>query len=128
MQDDDLTGSYGDQELPNLRARLQSLASDFSARVVLLLGDLSYQPDADLRLLSVLLSFNEFYPVVHKRRIRERVGGAEMVASTRRGTPRTVVAAKSREKSKAKPDSDAQSAQSARSAQSQSQPQSATAG
>ena len=92
--------------------------------MVLLLGDLSYQPDADLRLLSVLLSFNEFYPVVHKRRIRERVGGQEAVASTRRSTPRTVVAAKSREKAKARPDSDAQSAQSAQPAQSQS----ATAG
>ncbi|KAF8538531.1 Spc98 family-domain-containing protein [Trichophaea hybrida] len=99
--DDDLTGSYEDQELPNLRQRLQALATDFSARVVLLLGDLSYQPDADLRLLGVLLSFNEYYPVIHKRRARDRAGE---VAATRRSTPRTV--AKPKEKGKGKTESD----------------------
>jgi gamma-tubulin complex component 3 len=40
-----------------------------------LLGDLTYQPDADLRLLGVLLSFNEFYPMVHKKSRRDRGEG-----------------------------------------------------
>lgn len=75
----------GDQTLPNLRARLQGLSADFKARVVHLLSDLAYQPDTDLRLLGVLLSFNEFYPVVNKRRARDS-----------RTKPRTV--AKSSEK------------------------------
>lgn len=70
---EDETSIYEDQTLPNLQHRLKELASDFSARVVTLLGDLAYQPDADLRLLGVLLTFNDFYPVIHKRRTRERV-------------------------------------------------------
>jgi gamma-tubulin complex component 3 len=76
-QDDDLTSSvYDDQTLSNLRLRLRNLSSDFNARIVVLLGDLTYQPDADLRLLGVLLSFNEFYPMVHKKRSRDREEGS----------------------------------------------------
>jgi gamma-tubulin complex component 3 len=92
--------SFQDQTLANLRHRLRSLGTDFSARVVVLLGDLAYQPDVDLRLLGVLLSFNEFYPVVNKRRTRERGD-----AATRRGTPRTTA----KPKAKSKENSDASS-------------------
>lgn len=77
--------------------RLKDLSKDFSARVVLFLGDLSYQPDVDLRLLGVLLSFNEFYPVVHKRRTRERT---EAVAAGTRKTPRTATRTKDKGKGK----------------------------
>jgi len=91
LQDDDLS-SYEDQTLPNLRHRLKSLSSDFSARIVVLLGDLTYQPDADLRLLGVLLSFNEFYPVVHKKSRRERADRGDV--TTQRRTPRTTANSK----------------------------------
>jgi len=91
--DDDQTMSFQNQTLVNLRHRLRSLGTDFSARVVVLLGDLAYQPDVDLRLLGVLLSFNEFYPVVNKRRTRERGE-----AATRRGTPRTTAKPKAKSK------------------------------
>jgi hypothetical protein len=85
-QDDDLTSAYEDQTLSNLRMRLRNLSSDFNARIVVLLGDLTYQPDADLRLLGVLLSFNEFYPMVHKKSRRDR----EAEGTVRRNAPRTV--------------------------------------
>lgn len=49
----------GDSMLPSLRSRLKTLSGDFQARVVILLGDLAYQSDMDMRLLGVLLSFNE---------------------------------------------------------------------
>jgi gamma-tubulin complex component 3 len=89
VQENETIPVYEDQTLPNLKRRLQGLAADFSARVVLLLGDLSYQTDADLRLLGVLLAFNEFYPVVHKRRTRER--GTESGTVRRGVTLRTAV-------------------------------------
>ncbi|KAI5819449.1 Spc98 family-domain-containing protein [Pyronema omphalodes] len=63
---------YTDQELHNLRGRLKQLHADFSRRVVQLLADLAWQQDADLRLLGVLLSFNEYYPAYHRKRVRDR--------------------------------------------------------
>lgn len=79
--DEDAIGEYGEETRRNLVERLNSLRADFEARIVVLLGDLAYQPDTDLRLLGVLLSFNEYYPVINKRRTRERES---------RRTPRTV--------------------------------------
>lgn len=49
-----------DMMLPSLRLRLKALSGGFQARVVVLLGDLAYQSDMDMRLLGVLLSFNEY--------------------------------------------------------------------
>lgn len=83
--DADMASTHGDQTLSNLRLRLKNLSTDFNARIVVLLGDLTYQPDAPLRLLGVLLNFNEFYPMVHKKSRRDRGEG-----SVRRNTPRTV--------------------------------------
>ncbi|KAL7276713.1 Microtubule-nucleating Tub4p (gamma-tubulin) complex component [Rhizina undulata] len=54
------SGGEADLMLPTLRGRLRGLSADFRARVVILLGDLAYQPDMDMRLLGVLLSFNEY--------------------------------------------------------------------
>lgn len=51
-----------DMMLPSLRTRLKTLSGDFQAMVVVLLGDLAYQSDMDMRLLGVLLSFNEYVP------------------------------------------------------------------
>ncbi|KAI9738322.1 MAG: Microtubule-nucleating Tub4p (gamma-tubulin) complex component [Cirrosporium novae-zelandiae] len=61
--------------LPSLRARLQHLTSDFRVRVNILLGDLAYQPDVDMRFLGVVMNFNDVYtPVRRKRRL---VGGTD---------------------------------------------------
>ncbi|KAH8820944.1 Spc98 family-domain-containing protein [Xylogone sp. PMI_703] len=48
-------------ELPVLKERLQSLGSQFRTRLCLLLGDLAYQPDQDMRFLGVVMNFNDWY-------------------------------------------------------------------
>lgn len=51
-----------------LRNRLRSLEVDFRARINVLLGDLAYQPDVDMRFLGVVMNFNEVYHPVRRRR------------------------------------------------------------
>lgn len=65
-----VSGSGADDEsmLAQLRARLQSLAEEFRARVNVLLGDLAYQPDVDMRFLGVVMNFNDVYQPVRRRR------------------------------------------------------------
>ena len=58
--------------LPSLRARLLDLSADFRSRVNILLGDLAYQPDVDMRFLGVVMNFNDVYEPVRRR----RTGGA----------------------------------------------------
>ncbi|KAI9684450.1 MAG: Microtubule-nucleating Tub4p (gamma-tubulin) complex component [Trizodia sp. TS-e1964] len=60
--------SADDQMLPSLRARLNSLETDFKARVNILLGDLAYQPDVDMRFLGVVMNFNNVYEPVKPKR------------------------------------------------------------
>ena len=68
--------------LESLRLRLRSLEVDFKSRVNVLLGDLAYQPDVDMRFLGVVMNFNEVYNPVRRRRHRpekekqERATGA----------------------------------------------------
>jgi len=59
-------GSITD-EFPVLQERLQSLGSHFGSRVCLLLGDLAYQPDVDMRFLGVVMNFNDVYQPVRKK-------------------------------------------------------------
>jgi gamma-tubulin complex component 3 len=54
--------------LEQLRQRLNSLEVDFKAKVNVLLGDLAYQPDVDMRFLGVVMNFNEVYNPVKRRR------------------------------------------------------------
>ncbi len=65
--------SGDDQMLPTLRTRLKDLSTDFRAKVSVLLGDLSAQPDVDMKFLGVVMNFNDVY--VPKKRKRERGGG-----------------------------------------------------
>jgi gamma-tubulin complex component 3 len=72
--------------LDQIRARLKSLGVDFRARVNVLLGDLAYQPDVDMRFLAVVMNFNEVYTPVKRRRAkpekekeRQVQGGASAV-------------------------------------------------
>ena len=64
--------SAEDHMLPSLRARLLDLSADFRSRVNILLGDLAYQPDVDMRFLGVVMNFNDVYEPVRRR----RTGGA----------------------------------------------------
>ncbi|SMR43954.1 unnamed protein product [Zymoseptoria tritici ST99CH_3D1] len=54
--------------LEQIRGRLKALGVDFRARVNVLLGDLAYQPDVDMRFLAVVMNFNEVYTPVKRRR------------------------------------------------------------
>lgn len=54
--------------LDQLRQRLKTLGIDFRTRVNILLGDLAYQPDVDMRFLAVVMNFNEVYTPVKRRR------------------------------------------------------------
>jgi gamma-tubulin complex component 3 len=70
-----------DEVLPSLRQRLQSLSVDFKARLNILLGDLAYQPDVDMRFLGVVMNFNDVYNPVKRKTTksshRERDGRGE---------------------------------------------------
>lgn len=55
--------------LDQLRQRLKTLEVEFRAKVNILLGDLAYQPDSDMRFLAIAMNFNEVYsPVKRSRR------------------------------------------------------------
>lgn len=57
-----------DDVLDSLRKRLRQLSIDFKARVCSLLGDLSTQPDSDMRYLGQMMNYNLFYEPVKRRR------------------------------------------------------------
>ncbi|KIW08601.1 hypothetical protein, variant [Verruconis gallopava] len=54
--------------LVSIRKRLTDLAGEFKARVNMLLGDLYYQPDADMRWLAMVMNFNDVYQPVRRRK------------------------------------------------------------
>ena len=60
--------------LEQLRQRLRSLEIDFKAKINILLGDLAYQPDVDMRFLGVVMNFNEVYSPVKRRRQAHQKG------------------------------------------------------
>lgn len=60
--------SADDHMLPSLRTRLRDLAADFRSRLNILLGDLAYQPDVDMRFLGVVMNFNDVYQPTRRRR------------------------------------------------------------
>ncbi|KAL4754891.1 hypothetical protein BDW72DRAFT_165647 [Aspergillus terricola var. indicus] len=60
--------SADDHILPSLRTRLRDLSVEFRSRLNVLLGDLAYQPDVDMRFLGVVMNFNEVYEPVRRRR------------------------------------------------------------
>ncbi|KAL4975234.1 Spc98 family-domain-containing protein [Aspergillus desertorum] len=60
--------SADDHMLPSLRSRLRDLSVEFRSRLNVLLGDLAYQPDVDMRFLGVVMNFNEVYEPVRRRR------------------------------------------------------------
>ncbi|KAL0942498.1 Spc97/Spc98 family protein [Colletotrichum truncatum] len=48
-------------EFPVLQERLRQLGATFRSRLQILLGDLAYQPDVDMRFLGVAMNFNDVY-------------------------------------------------------------------
>lgn len=74
-------GAEGERNmLEQLRQRMKTLEVDFRSKVNILLGDLAYQPDVDMRFLGVVMNFNEVYSPVRKRRRVEK-GGKEVVTT-----------------------------------------------
>lgn len=57
-----------DTLLASLRERLQPLSTKFQAQLTHLLGDLSYQPDVDMRFLGVVMNFNDVYEIPRRRK------------------------------------------------------------
>ncbi|KKO98328.1 hypothetical protein THAR02_09562 [Trichoderma harzianum] len=54
-------------EFPALQERLRHLGDKFRNRLQVLLGDLAYQPDVDMRFLGVAMNFNDVYAPLRKR-------------------------------------------------------------
>ncbi|KAL2757876.1 hypothetical protein ACRALDRAFT_1047822 [Sodiomyces alcalophilus JCM 7366] len=54
-------------ELPLLQDRLRQLATSFRSRLQILLGDLAYQPDVDMRFLGVSMNFNDVYQPARRK-------------------------------------------------------------
>lgn len=61
-------------EFPVLQENLQTLGGQFKTRVCLLLGDLAYQPDVDMRFLGVVMNFNDVYQPARKKSSRPAAG------------------------------------------------------
>ena len=73
--DDPLSASVS-SEFPVLQDRLRQLGASFRTRLQILLGDLAYQPDVDMRFLGVAMNFNDIYqPVRRKSRSATVTGG-----------------------------------------------------
>ncbi|TVY48670.1 Spindle pole body component [Lachnellula occidentalis] len=69
-------------EFPVLQERLQALGVQFKTKVCLLLGDLAYQPDVDMRFLGVVMNFNDVYQPARKK--TSRPAGKEQGRSSTR--------------------------------------------
>lgn len=54
-------------EFPILVERLQILGAAFKKMVCVLLGDLAYQPDVDMRFLGVVMNFNDVYLATRRK-------------------------------------------------------------
>ncbi|CCF34622.1 Spc97/Spc98 family protein [Colletotrichum higginsianum] len=54
-------------EFPVLQDRLRQLGATFRSRLQILLGDLAYQPDVDMRFLGVAMNFNDVYQPSRRR-------------------------------------------------------------
>ncbi|KAL2891826.1 Spc97/Spc98 family protein [Ceratocystis lukuohia] len=72
-------------EFPVLQERLRHLGLYFKSRLQILLGDLAYQPDLDMRFLGVAMNFNDFYQPV-KRRVKSVQQQQQGTSATSGGT------------------------------------------
>ena len=73
-------------EFPVLQERLRHLGASFRTRVQILLGDLAYQPDVDMRFLGVAMNFNDVYqPTRRKTKTAPGTATARSVSTNRGG-------------------------------------------
>lgn len=85
-QDADVPGGPT-SEFPALQERLKHLGDRFRGKLQVLLGDLAYQSDVDLRFLGVSMNFNDVYQPVRRKAKATPAGPATGAASDReRGT------------------------------------------
>jgi gamma-tubulin complex component 3 len=92
------SGAEGERNmLEQLRQRLKALEVEFRAKVNVLLGDLAYQPDVDMRFLGVVMNFNEVYEPVRRRRAKGTGAGTAATAK-KEGTVGAVVGDKGKGK------------------------------
>jgi len=77
---DGSSASYVKSEFPALQERLRHLGAYFRSRLQILLGDLAYQPDVDMRFLGVSMNFNDVYQPT-KRRTKPSSGGGSASAA-----------------------------------------------
>ncbi|KAJ5095380.1 hypothetical protein NUU61_004736 [Penicillium alfredii] len=87
-----------DNMLASLRVRLRDLSVDFHSRLNVLLGDLAYQPDVDMRFLGVVMNFNDVYEPVRRRRptgpsLRDKEKERERERAKRKAAAATAAAA-----------------------------------
>ena len=69
-------------EFPVLQERLKQLGVSFRSRLQILLGDLAYQPDVDMRFLGVAMNFNDVYTPT-KRKSKGSHGGTSSANTSR---------------------------------------------
>ena len=68
-------------EFPALQERLRQLGASFRTRLQILLGDLAYQPDVDMRFLGVAMNFNDVYqPARRKTKVPPSAAAAGLPA------------------------------------------------
>jgi gamma-tubulin complex component 3 len=72
-------------ELPALQERLRQLGSGFRTRLQILLGDLAYQPDVDMRFLGVSMNFNDVYQPVRRKAKPAPTAGVGTAAQSGQG-------------------------------------------
>lgn len=67
LEEDDVVPGGEHSEFPALQERLKHLGERFRNRLQILLGDLAYQADVDLRFLGVAMNFNDVYQPIRKK-------------------------------------------------------------
>ncbi|RTE72331.1 hypothetical protein BHE90_013266 [Fusarium euwallaceae] len=72
-------------EFPVLQERLRHLGVSFRTRLQILLGDLAYQPDVDMRFLGVAMNFNDVYQPTRRKSKVAGSSTATRSASASRG-------------------------------------------
>ncbi|KAM0429318.1 hypothetical protein ACHAPT_006533 [Fusarium lateritium] len=85
--DDTPTAGSGSvaSEFPVLQERLRHLGVSFRTRLQILLGDLAYQPDVDMRFLGVAMNFNDVYQPTRRKAKVAGSSTATRSASASRG-------------------------------------------
>ncbi|KAH7358443.1 spindle pole body component alp6 [Plectosphaerella cucumerina] len=82
-------------EFPALHDRLRQLGTSFRTRLQILLGDLAYQPDVDMRFLGVAMNFNDVYQPA-RRKSKAAPGSTSAVSEAKAPASKLAAASSSR--------------------------------